>query len=356
MKKSHKIALIVLSSLVLLIIVAALVVPRVIAKAVYDQFFGIRYESYEPTEWKPEDFDGLLRDRYTFASNNGQVLTGYKYYKGDGEVKGLVVLAHGFGCGGQRNYMDVANYFATNGYAVFAYDITGNDESEGEAVNGLPQGAIDLDYALRFVKSHEEFKDMPIVLWGHSWGGYSVGSVLKLHPDVKAAVIVAGFNESLDMIEFQGRAIAGDVADIMLPFLEKYEADTFGDYATMSVQDGIGATDANIMVLHSTDDDTIPVEGSYDRYYEKYSGDPRFTFIRYEDRGHDMVINSEAAIALKREFDKAMQEYIDSVGKKKITEEMRAAFYEQHFDKHKIYQLDENIMSQMLELYDDSIG
>ena len=35
----------------------------------------------------------------------------------------------------------------------------------------------------------------------------------KLHPDVNAAVIVAGFNESLDMLETEGRNIAGDVTE-----------------------------------------------------------------------------------------------------------------------------------------------
>ena len=356
MKKSLKITLIVVGALVVLLIAALLILPKPIAKAVYAQYFGIRYESYEPLEWKLEDFDGLMRDKYTFSSNKGQILTGYKYYKGADEFKGLVVLAHGFGGGGQRNYMDIADYFASNGYAVFAYDVTGNDESEGEAVNGLPQGVIDLDYALRFVKSHEDFKNMPIVLWGHSWGGYSVGSVLKLHPDVKAAVMVAGFNESLDMLEYQGREIAGDAIDIMLPLLRDYEADTFGEYASMSALEGIGATDAKVMILHSADDTTIPIEGSYDRFYERYSGDERFTFIRFEDKGHDKIVNSKAAFEYQEEYNKAAQEYTDSVGKDNITEEMRAAYYREHLDKHKAYELDEAVMAQMLALYDNSIG
>ena len=53
--------------------------------------------------------------------------------------------------------MDVADYLSSNGYLVFAYDATGNDESEGDAVNGLPQGIIDLDYAIRFIKESNEF-------------------------------------------------------------------------------------------------------------------------------------------------------------------------------------------------------
>ena len=61
-------------------------------------------------------------------------------------------MAHGLGGGGHNSYMDCANYFARHGYYVFAYDATGNDESEGEGVGGLPQGVIDLDYAISFVE------------------------------------------------------------------------------------------------------------------------------------------------------------------------------------------------------------
>lgn len=57
------------------------------------------------------------------------------------------------------------------GYDVFAYDATGNDESEGNSVKGVPQFLIDLDYAIQFVKQTPDFDGSPIVLFGHSLGG-----------------------------------------------------------------------------------------------------------------------------------------------------------------------------------------
>ena len=38
-----------------------------------------------------------------------------------------------------------------------------------------------------------------------------------------------------------------------------------------------------------------------------------------------------------------------------MTEEMRAAYYEEHFDKHKGYDLDDELMEKMLELYNNAI-
>lgn len=164
-----------------------------------------------------EDFDGLQRKKYEFTSNNGQKLTGYMYSFGD-KQHGIVVLAHGFGGGGHNSYMDCADFFARNGYYVFAYDATGNDESEREGVGGLPQGVIDLDHAISFVEDNDDFPQLPIVLFGHSLGGYSVSSVLTYHPEVKAVISCSGFNSSLDMFEAEGKNQIGSAISLIMPF------------------------------------------------------------------------------------------------------------------------------------------
>lgn len=354
MSKPLKIVLIVSGILFVLVILAALILPKPLAMSVYNDNFGKRFTTAEVWAWSIEDFDGLSRDKYIFESNSGQKLTGYKYYRNSEEAKGLVVIAHGFGGGGHRSYMNIADYFASNGYWVFAYDATGNDESEGEAVGGLPQGVIDLDYALRFVKSNADFAGLPIVLWGHSWGGYSVGSVTKLHPDVKAAVVVSGFNESLDMLETEGRNIVGNVIDYVLPILEKHEKKTFGAYASMSILDSLKSCEVPVLFVHSEDDEMIPIEISFDRYFEELSGNDRFSFIRYNDRGHNYIFCSENRKAYVKEYNVGADAYKESMGGQ-LTEEQAAAYIEAHFDKHRGYELDSELMAKMLELYNNSI-
>ena len=156
--------------------------------------------------------------------------------------------------------MDVADYFTSNVYLAFAYDATGNDKSEGDSVEGLPQGVIDLDYALRYIKQSDEYKDLPVVLFGHSWGGYSVGSVLNCHPDVRAAVIVAGFNRSADLFEQQGESMIGFGIKPFMPWFSLYERLKFGEYASYSAIEGFAGTNAGIMVIQSRDDETVRPE------------------------------------------------------------------------------------------------
>jgi dipeptidyl aminopeptidase/acylaminoacyl peptidase len=259
---------------------------------VYNANFGMRFETNPENIHTIDEYEGLDRQRYTFTSNKGQTLVGYRYFK-DGGAKGLIVLAHGFGGGGHNDFMDFADYFASNGYTVFGYDATGNDESGGEGVGGMPQGAADLDYALRFVKESPDFAGLPIMLFGHSWGAYSSGSVLSLHPDVKAAVLGAGFNHSVDMFEEEGRRQAGSGVDMLLPFVRLIERVKFGRYASLSCVEGFNATSAGIMLIHSEDDAVVSFEKHFAMFERLYKDDPRFVFVRYEDRGHNGLFRKD---------------------------------------------------------------
>lgn len=356
MKKGLKITLIILGIIVVLIVGALLIVPKMIVKSVYKDNFGMRLTTTEPYCRDLAEFDGLEREKHVFTSNEGQKITGYVYTKGDTEPKGLIVLAHGFGGGGHCSYMDVADYFASNGYKVFAYDATGNDESEGESVMGLPQGVIDLDYALNYIKDTDELSDLPLMLWGHSWGGYSVCSVSKLHPEIEGIISVAGFNSSLDMIETVGRDMAGDTIDFVMPLFEDLEKEKFGDFAAMSALESLENSNTKVLMFHSADDDVIPIEISYDRYYEKFADNERFSFVRFEDKGHNNILISKSALEYRKEYNKAGEEYVSQFGEGEFTDEMRREYIKTHFDKSKGNELDSEIMTQMLEFYNNCIA
>lgn len=352
MKKVLKITLIIVGVLVVLLALAAIFTPPLIANAVYKDNFGQRFETYEPTARSLDEFEGLHLAECTFESDKGQKLAGYKYYR-DNEPKGVVVMAHGFGGGGHNDYMGIADYFTTCGYVVFAYDATGNDKSEGYEVGGLPQGVIDLDYALRFVESSEEFSGLPIMLWGHSWGAYSVGSVLAFHPEVKAAVMVSGFDKSADMIEFQGREMAGDAVDFILPYINKIEEEKFGKYASASCIEGFEKSDTAVMIVHSRDDSIVPYANSFQKFYDKYNGDPRFEFVSFEDKGHNYICCSDSAVKYREEFNRKFDEDMEAMGG--FTPERKAEYLKENLDKKRRYALDEELMKKMSDLYDNNL-
>jgi len=307
-----------------------------------------------------EDFDGLQCTEYTFPSDKGQKLAGYLYSAGE-DQHGIMVIAHGFGAG-HSSYMDLADYFAQNGYYVFAYDATGCDKSEGAGVGGVPQGVIDLDHAISFVEENEDIPDLPIVLFGHSWGGYSVCSVLNYHPEVKAVVECSGFNSSAEMFESGGKSQAGGLIYTMTPFVRLYERIKYGKFATKTAMDGFAATDAAVMIVHSADDDVIEIGYGLDKFYEKYKDDDRFTFLRFEDRGHNEIFNDQAD-TYKDEFNAEFDKWLETLDYDYEAEENKERFIKdkadyitEHLDHAKwSSRLDEELLGQFLGFYERNL-
>ena len=322
--------------------------------SIYNDNFNRRFETYEPFALKIEDFEGLQRTKYEFPSDKGQMLTGYMYSAGTGQ-KGILIIAHGLGAG-HNSYMDCADYFAKNGYYVFAYDATGNDESEGDGLGGIPQGVVDLDHAVSFVEESGNFPDLPIVLFGHSWGGYSACSVLTYHPEIKAVIECSGCNSSSDLFEAGGKEEAGSFIYTMMPFVRLHERIRYGKYASNTAMDGFAASKAAVMIVHSADDSVVPIEYGCDLFYKKYGSDPRFTFIRLEDNGHNYVFDDRTYID---EFNAGFDEWRDSLDYDYRAEENleqfaadKAEYIHGHLDREKwSSMLDAELFERFLAFY-----
>ena len=236
------------------------------------------------------------------------------------------------------------------------------DKSEGEGLGGVPQGVIDLEHAISFVESNNDIPDLPIVLFGHSWGGYCVSAVLTYHPEVKAVIECSGFNSSSEMFESGGKSQAGDGIYAMTPFVKLHERFKFGKYATNTAMDGFESTDAAIMIVHSADDDVIGIEYGLDKYYEKYKDDSRFTFIRFEDRGHNDIFN-DPSNTYKDEFNAGFDKWLETLdydynaeeNKDRFTKD-KADYITENLDHEKwSHRLDEDLFARFLEFYEQAI-
>lgn len=326
-----------------------LIIMPITTIAIYESIFGTRYQT---ASWLSLDYKeyNLICERSDFEVGNN-TLAGYKYSKDNQKVKGLVVVSHGLGGGGQNSYLPFINYFADNGYLVFTYDCKANDNSEGRSVGGLPEGIKDLDFALNHVQTIDEYKDLPICLFGHSWGGYSVGNVLNLHPEIKAVTIVAGFNESEDLILFQGKQMVGDVCQVLLPYVSLYENIKYGSkYTKISSLDGFNKTDAGVIIVHSKDDTTVPVDYGYNKYYEKYSENDRFEFILYNSKGHERLLYSEEANMYRDYVNIEYTRYVEQRGGEH-TAEIKEEFFK-NVDLKRVFEVNTDLMNKVILMYD----
>ena len=332
-----------------ILVVVFLVVLPIVTMVIYNQTFGMRYEERRYESYRLENFEGLKVQECKIISNKGQRLAGYKYSRQGHNPKALLVLVHGL-CGGHWNYMDICNHFVKKDYAVFAYDATGNGASEGSKIGGFAQGLADLDYVLNYVKEVPEYKGLPVVLMGHSWGAFCVGNILNFHPDVKAVVAVSGFDTSACLLKQYTEVNIGKAATILMPYICLYERLVWGKYAGTSACAGFANSNAKVMIIHSSDDPTVFAENGYDRYYEKYSDDDRFVFKMYSDRGHSYPVNSDEGRACRT---KIKEGYFEAV--KKGGEEAGEAYIQANLDRSGCMKLDEKLMDEMEALFCSAI-
>ena len=349
-KKKIQIAIIVIVSVLLAI---PFILQPIATIIVYEAIFGERYQTVSWKVYFVDEFDGLSVERSDF-SVDGTNIAGYKYSKAEQDVKGVMVLAHGLGGGGHNTYMPIIDYFASNGYYVFSYDGVGNDNSEGKSVIGLPQGVITLDRAIDHVQTIDEYADLPIVLFGHSWGGYSVGNVLNFHPEVKGVAIFAGFNESSDMIEHQSSQYVGGLTKVLLPYVNLYEKIKFGkEYVSISAISGFENTTANVMIVHSKDDTTVPTKYGYDKFYERFANDDRFEFVLYEDKGHNDLFYAKSVFEYRNRINEEYRLYVEAHGGE-YNADIQAEFMSANLDKFQCYALDQTLMQSILQMFDKS--
>jgi uncharacterized protein len=348
MKKKKKVLLLCSIMLVLVIIT-----PLPVSIVLYEKFFGHRIDS-NTREMAPtmEEYQSLERSQVQFPSNKGQLLTGYVYKKkNSGETKGLIVLTHGMG-GGHIDYLEEINYLCNNGYEVLGFDNTGCNESEGKSMIGLVQSSIDLDYALRFVESNEALNKLPTLLYGHSWGGFAVCSVLNYDHNITAVVSRSGFNRSQDMLIETGTSMYGDFVKIASPYLYLYEKFKFGNATDKTAEKGVKNTDAKVFLLYGDKDKVISYDSSIYRIFKDTKKDNVITKL-YTGKDHDVTISQEAMdyIVIKNEEGRKLDDkYNDKIPK----EELEA--YYKGIDKALARKLDSAVMQDIVDFYDAAVG
>lgn len=299
------------------------VTPFVVTKAVYDKMFNHRIEADKYLLFRLEDFPDMEAKRYTFKSGKN-TLVGYVYSLKKKAPKGVIVFSHGYGGGGHKTYLDLIHAFVSYGMAVFGYDATANDESEGTSVRGFTQGFVDADKAISFVETLPDFKKKPLYLAGHSWGAFSASNALGRHPRAKGLIAFSGFNGPTTIFKANGERFAGDDANKFMPYVDTYEHLLFGSLANTTAINSFKKSKAKIVIIHSEDDGTVPIDGGFKLYQKEFKDNKRFLFIKLKNKGHATVYYSTQGkkyyddfVSLYRGFrkknsdDGAIQEFID---------------------------------------------
>jgi pimeloyl-ACP methyl ester carboxylesterase len=319
--------LLVFAAMLVLFVLASMITIHLLFSKV---FFG-RVKAPENSSWpRYEDYPGYDRDMVQFRSGKN-TLQGYFY--GVENTKALVVISHGLGSGA-ASYMAETIWFVDHGYRVFTYDSTGSHASEGRGTVGMAQSKIDLDAALNYIEGIAGLKELPVLLYGHSWGGYAAAAILAKDHHITASVSISGYNTPVDIVYETAKKMMGPFAPFEYPFMRLDNFFRFGREANVAAVAAINASGTPILVIHGTGDKTVEYDGAAIIARRNEITNPRAEYYvrRGEGQnGHTDLFLSAAAVA-----------YAEQVKDRPVGE----------IDKLKLGELDNDYMNRVNAFYE----
>lgn len=315
----------------------------------YTYYFSSHFDAgvMEP---EPSDFPGLQVEEGAVVGNKGQELKTFLYSKEGVDPKGVVLISHGLG-GGHGTYMDVADFVTDHGYYAFAYDATGSGASTGKT-GGLSQGILDLEQMVDQVGQDPRLQGLPLMVFGHSWGAHNAGAVLHTRGDaISAFALVAGWDDQIDMLI----AFVFGAEESQNPFLRAMAGTVewlkFGQYAKMTVVEGVENSGVPGIFVHSADDDVVPPAFGHEVFYAAFGQDPAYDFLYYQDKGHMGVLQSPEAQA----YNDALMAYVGAQEAGDPKDHIRAYLAEHgEFDPEKT--INTETMNRVIDVFDASIA
>jgi pimeloyl-ACP methyl ester carboxylesterase len=285
-----------------------------------------------------EDFAGLKKEPYSFASSAGHTLQGYLYSYGDPIEGRIIVFDHGFG-GGHRAYMKEIEMLCRRGYLVLSYDHTGCMESGGDSPRGMAQSLCDLNDCITAVKADTRFAGTDISVMGHSWGGFSTLNICALHPDVSHVVVLSGFVCVEDLVNsFFGGLLCGYRKAVLN--LEKSVNPSFVGYNAV---ESLSGTNAQALLVYS-ENDMLVKKSHYDRLKSGLSDKDNVRFLLVKNKGHNPNY-TEDAVGYLGEFSAKRTKLLN---KKNLTAEEKRAFIDS-WDWNRMTTQDDAVWKEIFE-------
>ncbi len=197
------------------------------------------------------------REEISFDSG-GNRLRG-AFYRPQGKSAGLVLVLNGINCCLDRHLPEIMR-FVDCGFTALTFENTGVGQSEGDTTVGLAQARLDAEAAIAFIRQDETLSGLPLVLYGHSLGGYAAATALRGGEDIRAAVCVSSFNSPNENMRYNARARVGVLADVQYPFMCLQNYFLFGDKSDDTAVGAINATDTPVMIVGGSFDEIVPSE------------------------------------------------------------------------------------------------
>ena len=230
------------------------------------------------------------RTERTFGGVGGVRIV-FDVWTPDTELRGVVVLAHGYGEHARR-YDHVAQRFGEAGLRTYALDHRGHGRAGGKRVRVRYMREFVTDYRTLVLTARKENSGLPLIVLGHSMGGGIVFAYGVEHPGEYDLMVLSGPAIAAHAGVSKLKAVIGKTVGSVLPDLPieqisasavsrdpkvvaEYEADPLVYRGKIPAGIGkallvVGETmerkapgiTAPLLVVHGEDDQLVSAEGS----------------------------------------------------------------------------------------------
>lgn len=245
----------------------------------------LRFEDYSST---------LVREEFV-CGYYGKAIRGYIYKdKRAKDSKAFVVLSHG-AFGTHIQYLLDISLLAEDGYEVLAYDQYGVGMSDGDKQEYLAHGIYVLENVLHEVEKKNLNHGLPIYLYGHSWGAYSVAGALRNHPEIAKAVVrsapISPYLAGKDVL----KKFSPKTFSLIRPFYGlDYVLLLPRRYRIKATRGPKKNHKTSVLLLQARDDTMVPYADSLARYYELHPQTNVRVFLT-EHGKHNTLLAKEGA-------------------------------------------------------------
>src|SRR5690606_4479676 len=138
-----------------------------------------------------------------------------------------------------------------------------------------------------YVGTRSDIGNLPLTLYGHSWGGYAVTAVLNKRGDIRGVVSLAGFNAPMELLAEQAHKMMGPFAYVMYPYEWAYQRLLFGETAGLTAAEGISRANTKVLLIHGENDDMISYVRTSIISHREEIDNPNVTYRTCREDGHD---------------------------------------------------------------------
>lgn len=288
----------------------------------YDKEVGFPYYSYS-------DFKGLNQEEYTFISSKGIEIHYFYFYYNNYKDDKIVLFLHGLAPGHAAYFAEI-DALARRGFKVLALDYTGCGDSKGKILGSINQPTRDVNELLDLLKIEK-----PIVVVGHSLGGYTSLNIINLRKEIKKAVILSGF--------LSAESIIGPIIKnkFFSSRILKYEKKACPEYYDLKNIDYLKTTDDDLFFIQSEDDSMIPYSVSLKAVEE--IDNKHIRTLKVQNRKHNPNY-SDAAINYMNEV---FGGYYSLLRQKKLKTDEEKINYFKDVSLSKLVEQDEEMFNQI---------